>query len=188
MPSYPYIGSVVPAFSGNPNTMITDAHSFWPEMRDRYGDFYTIGIPGTGSRTDSKGTLHVISDPREMTKVVRAGGSYPSGMAQGLRVNNKWTNSRGMKTGALFQQGEEWKRIRNFMQMDLLHPESAKSYIPELIEAARFASRAAPTCKDNLNTYFNHCALDLFAACFGLEYDNRSEDFGRYQVFIENIA
>ena len=26
-------------------------------MRDRYGDFYTVGIPGTGSRTDSKGTL-----------------------------------------------------------------------------------------------------------------------------------
>ena len=164
VPSYPYIGSVVPAFSGIPNTMITDAHSFWPEMRNRYGDFYTIGIPGTGSRKDSKGTLHVISDPREMTKVVRAGGSYPSGMAQGLWVNNKWTNSRGMKTGALFQQGEEWKRIRNFMQTDLLHPESAKSYIPGMIEAARLASRAAPTCKDNLNTYFNHCAFDLFAA------------------------
>jgi len=69
-----------------------------------------------------------------------------------------------MKTGAIFQQGEEWKRIRTFMQTDLMHPDAAKSYVPGLIEAARLASRAAPTCKDNLNTYFSHCAFDLFSA------------------------
>lgn len=164
VPAYPFVGSIIPQLSGVSTKLMSDPYAFWLDMRKDFGDFYSLGIPGTGSAKDSKGIMYLVSDPKEMAKVVRSGGSYPSGMAQGLWLNNKWTNMRGLKTGALFQQGEEWKRIRTFMQTDLLHPEAAKGYVAGMVQAAQIASKGAPYCKDNLNQFFNRCAFDLFAS------------------------
>jgi hypothetical protein len=60
VPSYPFCGSIISQLlSGIPKTALK-AHEFRPEMRKRYGDYFTWGIPGSGSTLDSKGTLHVL--------------------------------------------------------------------------------------------------------------------------------
>lgn len=53
--AFPFVGSIIPQLSGIPNTMTSDPYAFWSEMREIYGDFYTMGIPGTGSSKDSRG-------------------------------------------------------------------------------------------------------------------------------------
>jgi cytochrome P450 len=159
---FPLIGSVIPRLSGIPNS-IRDPYRFFPEMRSLYGDFYTLGLPALGNRDCWYRTLYVITDPEEMVKVVRGGGSYPSGIVENLWVNKKWNRTRGLKTGALLESGKEWKRIRTFMQTDLMHPASARGYVPGMIQAAELASKGAPAMSRCLNHYLNLCAFDLFS-------------------------
>ena len=60
-------------------------------------------------------------------------------------------------------QGENWKRIRTFMQTDLLHPTAARGYTSGIIEAAELASKGAPASVSDLNSFFERCAFDMFS-------------------------
>ena len=44
--SLPYVGSVLPFYSDVPST-IEQPYEFWPEMRRRHGDFYSMGYVAT---------------------------------------------------------------------------------------------------------------------------------------------
>ena len=59
-------------------------------------------------------------------------------------------------------RGETWKRLRIFLQTDLLSPQAAAGYIPAMVKAANFASKVAPSSADALNAYANRCSFDLF--------------------------
>jgi cytochrome P450 len=80
-----------------------------------------------------------------------------------------------MLTSGLMGRGEEWKRIRTFMQTDLMQPESARGYVPGMVEAARLASAGAPASADDLNNYLGRCAFDLFSTIMFGELTNVSD-------------
>jgi len=165
-------------------------------MRKRYGDFFTWGIPGSGNTLDFKGTIHVIVNPREMVKVIRSGGQYPSGLLEVLWVTSKWFEMRKMKSGAIFKSGPEWHRMRKFLQTDLLHPESARGYTPAMIQAAGLASKGAPAYVSDMKKYLTHCSFDLFSAVLFGEMTNtanpnaknKSDDFQTNIRFAESTA
>jgi len=177
--SLPYVGSVLPFYSNIPST-IEQPYAFWPEMRQRHGDFYTMGIPSMGDSSDSHSTVHVITDPTEMFKVVRSGGAYPSGLISSFWANIKWSKENHLAlvdgdNGGLFGQGEDWKRLRTFLQTDLLHPEAARGYIPGMVQAAKLASRGAPADSDNLNNYLSRVSFDLFNSVMFGEYTKTAD-------------
>lgn len=163
----PIIGSLIP-FSSNIPPTIEQPYDFWPEMRRRYGHFYTMGMPNMGDTSDSHSIVHIITDPNEMMKVVRSGGAYPSGLIQTFWMNKKWSKERELEVikgeeEGLFGNGEDWKRLRSFLQTDLLHPESARGYVPGMIEAAKLASQGAPASSNDLNNYLSRVSFDLFS-------------------------
>jgi cytochrome P450 len=166
VPSLPYAGSLIRAHSGIPP--LDRPYEFWPQMREKFGDFYTMGMPGLGDDDCPRHTVYVVQDPREMMKVLRSEGSYPSGMAQGSWGIFKWEKDAGFETvshadGGFAGQGENWKRIRTFLQTDLLHPKAARGYTAGILEAAELASRGAPASASDLNAYFERCAFDMFS-------------------------
>ena len=166
VPSLPGVGSLLRSYSGIPD--LEKPYTFWPEMRRQHGDFYTMGMPGLGSENCSRHTCYVVQDPREMMKVLRSEGSYPSGLAQGSWGIFRWEKEAGFETvshadGGFAGQGENWKRIRTFMQTDLLHPTAARGYTSGLIEVAQLAARGAPASAADLNAYFERCAFDMFS-------------------------
>ena len=176
VPSLPYIGSLLPFHSGIPN-LATDPYKFFPAMAKKFGGFYSMGLPSIGNPDDTHATLYVIRDPTEMMKVVRGGGAYPSGLVQHLWPNKRWSMENGVLAGAhdlgLFGQGEDWKRIRTFLQTDLLHPASAKGYVPGIIRAAQLASKGAAHVsleqssgqkEEALNHFFARASFDMFSA------------------------
>lgn len=80
----PYVSSVLPFFSDVPPT-IAQPFEFWPETQRRHGDFCdSMGMPNMGDKSDSRSIVHVITDPKEMFKVVRSGGAYPSGLISSM--------------------------------------------------------------------------------------------------------
>ena len=162
VPSYPYVGSMIPQLSGVPANMLTDGYKFWMDVHKEYGDFFTFGFPSLGAK-DLKGTVHMITDPREMVKVVRSGGKYPSGIVEIMWVNVKWTDARNRLTKSLFKTGPEWKRMRSFIQTDLMQPQAANGYVPAMIEAAKIASDGVPAYAEaDMKKFFTRCAFDLF--------------------------
>lgn len=64
------------------------------------------------------------------------------------------------------------RRVRTFLQTDLLHPESANGYLPGISGAADLASKGAKAAaelqslgeKGAINSYFNRCAFDMFSS------------------------
>jgi cytochrome P450 len=56
------------------------------------------------------------------------------------------------------------KTRSTFLQTDLLHPDSARGYLPGILEAARLASKGAPTSKNAMNDYLSRCAFDMFSS------------------------
>jgi cytochrome P450 len=89
-------------------------------------------------------------------------------------VNNVWpiirystekriSITRG-EDGGFFGRGDDWKSIRNFLQTDLLSPQSAAGYIPGVIIAVELASKGAPQSQNDLNSYLNRCAFDMFCS------------------------
>jgi CMP-N-acetylneuraminic acid synthetase len=112
-------------------------------MAKRFGDFYTIGMPGIGAGINQ--TIHVISDPYEMMKVLKSEGKFPSGAAQSAWGIRKIMQELGYQAAAaILDQGQEWKRVRTFFQTDLLSPKAAKQYVPAIAEAAKAAGAEVP--------------------------------------------
>jgi len=177
VPSLPYVGSMIPRHSGVPPDPLRP-YEFWTGMRERFGDFYAMGLPVIGNTDPEKGgdrraVAYVVHDPREMVKVVRSEGAYPSGLLPKMWPNRKYLAESGFvvgsgEDGGFLGEGPGWKRLRTFLQTDLLHPEAARGYIPGMVEAARLASRGAPASSSKGGTdgdfipYLNRCAFDMF--------------------------
>ncbi|KAL7511310.1 hypothetical protein ACHAXN_011079 [Cyclotella atomus] len=175
IPSLPYLGSLIPQYSSIPTFGPTTYYDFYPTIRKRYGDFYSIGIPGLGK--GSHGTMYVITDANEMQKVIRqerASQPYPRGVVESEWPLVHWLRSKNSILGkgindaedaiGFAGRGETWKRVRNFLQTDMLSPQSARGYIPIMAHAAQLASVGAPSSTADLNAYTNRCSFDLFTA------------------------
>jgi cytochrome P450 len=175
VPTLPYLGSLVPQYSNTPKLEPNSCYDFFPEIRRRYGNFYRLGIPGLGKGRD--GIMYVLTDPSEMQKILRqerSGQPYPRGLIEAeWPVVNWWKesgSSLGIGTDAsedrdgFAGRGETWKRLRTFLQTDLLSPQAAAGYVPRIVEAAQLASRGAPASASELNAYTNRCSFDLFCS------------------------
>lgn len=79
VPSLPFVGSTIQRYSGTP-PMSGNNFNYWLGLRRKFGDFYTVGLPGFGNGLH--GTAHILTDPYEMAKVIRSEGKYPSGVVQ----------------------------------------------------------------------------------------------------------
>lgn len=78
IPALPLVGSMISSFSKTPP--MDNPYKAWPELRRRFGDFFSLGMPGVGS--DMKGTTYIIQDPKEMMKILRREGIYPTSIVQ----------------------------------------------------------------------------------------------------------
>lgn len=175
VPMLPYLGSIIPQYS---NTAPFDPeffYDYYPENRKRFGDFYLMGFPGLGKGRD--GEMYVLTDPNEMQKILRQEKGthpYPRGIIETEWPLIKYLKEIGSPLGlgsndkedadGFFGRGSTWKRMRTFLQTDLLSPASAKAYIPGMVEAAQFASKGAPASSLDLNAYTNRCSFDLFCS------------------------
>lgn len=162
IPKLPLVGSLLSSFSNTPPMDESTTFETWPELRRRFGDFYSIGIPGVGEGWC--GTLYVIQDPHEMMKILRREGIYPTSIVQ-----KQWPIVEFLKTNdfgrvaSIMEHGPEWKRIRSFLQTDLLSPHSAARYMPGIIRAAEYASKGAAANEDDLKFYLNEVSFDMFS-------------------------
>ncbi len=156
----PGIGEPLRKYFNVPKMLPNNIYDYYLAMNKQYGDFYVLNVPGIGK-------IHSINDPSEMMKVLRSEGAYPIGGISTLRAFIKWSKARNLtitngEDNGFFGQGDTWRTIRTFMQSDLLSPQSARGYVPGIVEAAKIASKGAEYYADDLNTYFNYCAFDMF--------------------------
>ena len=163
IPSLPFLGSTISSYSGI-KFDFNDLFAVWPAARKKFGEFYTIGIPGRGS--DINGTVHIIQDPQEMMKVLHAEGKYPtSSSAQGLWTFRNMYKEYGFgRPGEIMGQGEDWKLIRSFLQNDLLSPQSANRYLPGILESVKFISKGMPHHAHDLNNFLKLASFDMFCS------------------------
>lgn len=168
VPSLPFVGTCLPWYSKIPINDTTNDRAWNIMMREKFGDFYTFGIPGSG--TGLHGTIYSITDAREYAKVIRVEGKYPSGGIERLwpmkRFHKERNNpiARGELDG-LFGRGHDWRVFRTFLQTDLLSPAAATGYIKPVIAASEVASQYAPYYPaNNTNHYLNRCTFDLFTS------------------------
>ncbi len=198
VPKLPVVGSffsIIPGIGGQlskyynvPALNNDNMYEFYSSMNKRYGDFYKIEIPGFGE-------VHILTDPNEMIKVLRQEGAYPLGGISNIVPFINWARKRGLKLvqgddNGFFGQGETWRSVRTFMQSDLLSPQAARGYVPLVVEAAQIASKGAKHYSDNLNTYLNYCAFDMFQTIMFGELtkvaDPNTNTDPQNLVFVEN--
>ena len=87
----------------------------------------------------------------------------------------------------LFDNGTRWKKHRRFLQTGMLDPKAAKRFVPGIQEAARLASKGAPTRKNDLNLYLSHCAFDMFNTFMLGEFSRCADTGARTKENNENI-
>jgi cytochrome P450 len=165
VPSLPFVGTLLHPYSSTPKFNIFDTYNYYKDCYRKFGDFYTLGLPGLG--TGLHGTVHITTDPNEMAKVIRSEGAYPSGFTENLWYLHKVLKDTGsvLVDGddyGLFGSGERWKRQRTFLQAGMLDPKAAKRFIPGIMEAARLASKSAPAKSSEVNEFLNYCSFDMF--------------------------
>ena len=161
IPKLPLLGSSVSLYSGIPPMDDSKTYDFWPRLQKDFGDFYSIGILGLGVGLFQE--IHVLSDPKEYMKIVRKEGKFPSSVIElqwALREALEQANvGRAMD---LFSHGQEWKTIRLFFQTDLFSPQSAAQYVPNIQRAAEISSQAAPMYENDIKTFLDRAAFDMF--------------------------
>lgn len=167
VPKLPILGSVISQHSGVDKFDLSKTYDWWCSNRLKFGDFYSIGLPGMGKGL--LGTTYVMTDPNEYMKVLRKEGQYPFGAVMTEWPFVKYYESGGNQPGhsagrALFSQGESWQRIRRFMQTDLLSPDAARGYVAGILKACQIASRGAPLHAMNINDYTAQCSFDMFSS------------------------
>ncbi|CAB9511286.1 expressed unknown protein [Seminavis robusta] len=104
VPSVPIFGSTLSMFSGTPPLNKNKFLQWWAALHDSYGDFYQIGIPGIGA--GQQGITHVISDPKEMMKVLKQEGTHPSGLVEAHWATKAYFNDRGYAVAEMYSRGE----------------------------------------------------------------------------------
>jgi cytochrome P450 len=88
-----------------------------------------------------------------------------------------------MATLGFFGRDEEWKRLRSFLQKDLLAPVSAREYLPSILEGAKKSSpKAAEFCEEGkLVRFLNFSAMDMFlGVLFGRQDCLPDEDYNNF--------
>jgi len=162
IPALPILGSLIPQYSKIPARDSRKVYDYHPTIRKKYGEFYSIGLPGIG--VGLYGTVYLLSDPTEMLKVLRHEGTYPFGAILTEWPLIKLYKEKGSSLHGLFSQGEEWKRLRSFMQTDLLNPHAAKGYVPGIVKAAENISKNLPQDYDTtMKEYLSRCSFDIFS-------------------------
>lgn len=135
------------------------------------------------------GTVYIVRDPHEMLKVLKQEGAYPSGAIQKEWPTITWMEKRHFSSVGLFGQGPEWKRLRSFMQKDLLAPQSAREYMPIILQGAEIASRRAKESPpDDVYLYLNYCASDLFSGVVFGGHDAKGLTESDYRRFCDTIV
>jgi hypothetical protein len=134
-------------YSGTTKFNPTSLYTWERTMRAKFGEFYTMDFSGFGNGLH--GTVHTITNPNEMLKVIRAEGACPSGI-----VNAAWTfkhalnaDKSGMLDGddtGLLGVGERWKTQCTFLQTGMLDPRAAKACVPGIVTATYISSQGAP--------------------------------------------
>ena len=164
VPALPFSGSLLPAHSKIPHPYdLASIYQFWLGMREKYGTFYQFGLPGVG--VGLSGICHVLHDPHEMAAILRQEGQYPFGAAQFQKSFTRFFQERNISAGAIVQQGAAWKKMRRFIQTDLLSPKAAARYVPGILQGAEVASKGAKHYaeKGELNHYLNLASFDMFS-------------------------
>jgi len=162
VPSLPLFGSIkAPKYLDLPEHVPHKMLEFWPEMKRRYGDFYSMGMPGLG--LGLHGTVHVIHDPKEMVKLLRREGSHPGGTVEFAWAPIKYGKDRNHASANVLQRGPIWKTARTFIQTDMLSPKSAQRYAPAALAAVECISRGAPEYSTRMNEYLNVASFDMFS-------------------------
>lgn len=174
IPKLPFLGSMVPPHSGVDPLDLSNPYQHHPKLRNKFGDFYSIGIPGIGKGVNQ--AVHVLTDPNEMLKVLRKEGNYPHGGITSIYPPIQILKEANSPFLGFFSRGEEWQKYRRFFQTDLLTPSAAKGYVPGMIKAAEIASHGAPSYRSELNKYLNHVSFDLFSSLMLGEFTKMAED------------
>ena len=134
-------------------------------MRQRFGDFYSFGLPGLGSGLF--GTVYVIQDPHVMAGLLRQEGPHPSGAAESSFAFGRFLQQQHSVAQYFFAPGgPEWKRVRTFVQSDLLSPTSSERYLPAICQAAAWAAQGVPSyahTNRGLNDFLVHASFDMFS-------------------------
>jgi cytochrome P450 len=76
-----------------------------------------------------------------------------------------WLKERDYGLAGLYGRGADWKRLRGFLQKDLLSPMSAKEYLPVILDGAKKASAKATTViqqEGGITPMLNFAAMDMF--------------------------
>jgi cytochrome P450 len=163
IPSLPFLGSLVSSQSGI-KIDLNDYYSIWPRARKKFGDFYTIGLPG-GLGAGINGTVHIVHEPAEMMKVLRAEGKYPTSPVQDMWSLKKMMDDSDFgRAGQILHAGEDWKLIRSFMQKDLMSPQAANSFLPSILEVVPFISKGMPGYSDNMDSFLKQASFDMFCS------------------------
>ena len=157
VPKLPILGSTIPQYSNTPDFMQLD---FWPKMRKQFGDFYSFGLPGMG--VDIYGTCYVIQDPHVMAQLIRHEGQFPSGSTETSFCLHKYYHDRNRLAQHFFTEaGPEWKRLRQFVQTDMMSPVSSERYLPAICQAARMDAQGAPSYREDMNKFLVHVSCDM---------------------------
>ena len=154
IPSLPYLGTLFGPYSKTPLLSIEVMREYYQECRRRFGDFYKLAIPSLGNGRD--GDFYVLNNPNEMQKIIRqerTNKPYPRGVFASEWPVLKWFRTRNSPLGVGVDEeddhlgfsgrGDTWKRLRTFLQTDMLSPQASNSYIPSMVQAAQLASQGA---------------------------------------------
>ena len=65
----------------------------------------------------------------------------------------------------ILSKGPKWRRIREFLQTDLLSPQSAGRYVPGIIRAAEYATQGVPRIGSNesIKEWLSMASFDMFS-------------------------
>lgn len=101
-------------------------------------------------------------------KVLRQEGQFPFGVIVLDWPLISYFHSVGSalmdEENGFFGQGLKWKRLRRFLQTDLLSPASAKGYVSGMVQAAQLASKGFVDFRFEPNSFMVRSSFDMFSS------------------------
>jgi cytochrome P450 len=101
-------------------------------------------------------------------KVLRQEGQFPFSVLQLewplISFNHAVGSALMDEENGFFGQGQKWKRLRKFLQTDLLSPAAAKGYVSGMIQAAQLASKGLEDFRLEPNIFLMRSSFDMFSS------------------------
>jgi len=176
--SYPVVGCLPYLLKhGGPSKL----HQVFDALRSDFGNVVRFD--------PVKRNMVVVFHPDNIEKIYQAANPYPSKTSALAKAFEMYVKERNIQPGFAALEGEEWKKKRMPLQREILPPNKAASFLPNMARVTEVSSKVIVNYQNDIREFVLRYTFEsLGSIMFDQPFDVLTNANDKGLLFLDNIS